>query len=93
MFSYTFKYNAHKHSTASFFHSRKNLEFYFNDDMRIDARVQNLATKLTFTYDTLAIDATKTRLGAFVLLRLYYCNSLFYGSQTNFKEFKIQRKD
>ena len=65
----------------------KNLGFHFTDDMRIDAHVQDICRKVDIDIrhissirHLLSIDATKTLLSAFVLPKLDYCNSLFYGS-------------
>ena len=56
--------------------------------MRIDAHVQDICRKvyidlrrISSIRHLLSIDATKILLSAFVLTKLYYCNSLFYGSQ------------
>ena len=55
--------------------------------MRIDAHVQDICRKayidvvcISSICHLLSIDATKTLLGAFVLPKLDYCNSLCYGS-------------
>ena len=62
------------------------LQFHFTDDKRIDAHVQDICRKVYIdircisSIRHLSIDATKTLLSAFVLPKLDYCNSLFYGS-------------
>ena len=75
------------HNVISFSTTSKNLGFYFTDDMRIETHVQDIC--LNFYIDIqcissirhlLSIDATKTLLVAFVLPKLHYCYSLFYGS-------------
>ena len=55
--------------------------------MRIDVHVQDICRKyytdirrISSIRHLLSIDATKTLLTAFVLKKLDYCNSLFYGS-------------
>ena len=55
--------------------------------MRIHAHVQDICRKVYIDIQhissichLLSIDATKTLLSAFVLPKLDYCNSLFYGS-------------
>ena len=70
----------------SFYTIAKNIEFYFTDDMRIDAHVQDICHKayidirrISSIRHLLSIDATKTLLGAFVLPKLVYCNFVFYG--------------
>ena len=76
------------HSVILFSTTAKNLEFHFTDDMRIDAHVQDICRKvyidirrISSIRNILSIDATNTLLSAFVLPKLDYCNSLFYGSQ------------
>ena len=75
------------HNVISFSTTAKNLWFHFTDDMRIDAHVQDICHKeyidirhISSIHHLLSIDATKTLLSAFVLPKLDYCNSLFYGS-------------
>ena len=75
------------HNVISFSTTAKNLGFHFADDVRIDAHVQDICRKVYINIrrissirHLLSIDATKTLLSAFVILRLDYCNSLFYGS-------------
>ena len=74
------------HNVISFSTTSKNLGFHFTDGMRIDARVQHICHKdyidirRITSIRHLSIDATKTLLSAFVLPKLYYCYSLFYGS-------------
>ena len=75
----------------------KNLGFHFTYDMRIDAHVQDIFRKdyidirrITSIRHLLSIDATKTLLSAFVLPKLDYCNSLFYGSSMYMLE-KLQK--
>ena len=65
----------------------KNLGFNFTDDMRFDTHVQDICRKvytdmrhISFIRHLLSIDATKTLLSAFVLPKLDYCSSIFYGS-------------
>ena len=77
-----------EHNVISFSTTAKNLGFHFTDDMRIDAHVQNMCRKayidirrISSIRHLLSIDATKTLLSAFVLPKLDYCNSLFFGSQ------------
>ena len=75
------------HNVISFSTTVINLGFHFTDDMRIDAHVQDICCKVytdirhitSFSF-LLSIDSTKTLLSAFVLPKLDYCNSLFYGS-------------
>ena len=64
-----------------------NLRFHLTDDMRIDAHVQDICHKVYLDIrhinsirHLLSIDAAKTLLSAFVLPKLDYCNTLFYGS-------------
>ena len=71
----------------SFSTTAKNLGFHFTDDMRIDVHVQDICRKayidirrISSTRHLLSIDATKTLLSAFVLPKLNYCHSPFYGS-------------
>ena len=66
---------------------QKAFGFYFTDDMRIDAHVQDICRKayidirrISSNRHLFSIDGTKTLLSAFVLPKLDYCNSLFYGS-------------
>ena len=66
---------------------QKNLGFHFTHDMRIDPHVQYICHKayidircISSIHHLLSIDASKTLLSAFVLPKLDYCNSLFYGS-------------
>ena len=75
------------HNVISFYAIAKNLGFHFTDDIRIDAHVQgkcrnvyNDILRISSARHLLSIDATKTLLSAFVLPKLDYCNSLFYGS-------------
>ena len=75
------------HNVISFSTTAKNLGFHFTDDMRIDTHVQDICRKVCINIrrissirHLLSIDATKTLLSAFVLPKLDYCNSLFYGS-------------
>ena len=72
------------HNVISFSNTAKNLGFRFTSDMRIDAHVQDICRKVCIEINSirhlLSIDATKTPLSAFVLPKLDYCNSLFYGS-------------
>ena len=88
--------NAQKNKIALLFHLdtmsyhsllQKKLGFHFTDDMRIDEHAQDICRKayiyirrISSIRHLLSIDATRTMLSAFVLPRLYYCNSLFYGS-------------
>ena len=64
----------------------KNLVFHFTDDIRIDTHVQDICRKVYIAIQRissihhLSIDASNTLLSAFVLPKLDYCNSLFYGS-------------
>ena len=74
-------------NVISFSTTAKKPGFHFADGMRIDAHVQDICHKVYIDVQRissirhiLSIDATKTLLTAFVLPRLYYCNSLFYGS-------------
>ena len=74
------------HNVISF-SSARNLGFHFTDDMRIDVHVQDICRNvyidircISSIRHLLSIDAAKTLLSAFVLPKLYYCNSLFYGS-------------
>ena len=76
-----------EHNVISFSTTAKNLGFHFIDDMRNDAHVQDICRKVYIDIQRissirhlLSIDATKTLLSAFVLPKLYYCKSLFYGS-------------
>ena len=57
------------HNVISFSTTAKNLGFHVTDDMRTDTHVQDIIRKVY-------ID-----ISAFVLPKLDYCNSLFYGSQ------------
>ena len=75
------------HNVISFSTTAKNLRFHLTDDMRIDAYVQDICRKvyidirrISSICHLLSIDATKTPLSTFVLPKLDYCNSLFYGS-------------
>ena len=74
------------HNVISFSTTAKSLGFHFTDDMRIDAHVQDICRKVYIdirrisSIRHLSIDATKTLLSAFVLPKLDYCKSLFYGS-------------
>ena len=75
------------HNVISFTTTTNNLGCHFTDGMRIDAHVQDICRKanidirhISSTCHPLSIDATKTLLSAFVLPKLDYCNSLFYGS-------------
>ena len=74
------------HNVISFSTTAKNLGFHFTDDMRIDVHVQYICRKdyidirrISSIRHLLSIDATKTLLSAFVLPKLYYLNSLYYG--------------
>ena len=71
-------------NVISFSTTTKKLGFNFTDGMTIDAHVQDICRKVYIDTSSirhlLSIDATKTMLSAFVLLKLDYCNSLFYGS-------------
>ena len=77
----SFGYNVKSFSTAA-----KTLRFHFTDDMRIDVHVQDICHQVYIdmgrisSIHDLSIDATNTMLFAFVLPKLDYCNSLFYGS-------------
>ena len=78
--SLSFEYNV-----ISFSITAKQLEFHFTDDTNIDAHVQDICRNVTLTYVALAPFVTsllmqKTLLSAFVIPKLDYCNSLFYGS-------------
>ena len=75
------------HNVEAFSTIAKNLGFHFTDDMRIDAHVQDICSKVFIDIRRISsighlrsIDATKTLLSAFVLQKLDYCNYLFYGS-------------
>ena len=74
------------HNVMSFSTTAKNLGFHFTDDMIIDAHVQDTFRQVYIDIRRisyichLSIDATKTLLGAFVLTKFYYCDSLFFGS-------------
>ena len=75
------------HNVISFSTTAKILGFHFTDDMRIGAHTQDICRKvhidirrISSIRHILSIDATKTLLSAFVLPKLDYCNSLFYGS-------------
>ena len=75
------------HNVISFSTTANNLVFHFTDEMRIDAHVQDICRKvyidirrISSIRHLLSIDATKTLLSAFVLPKLDYCNSLYYGS-------------
>ena len=75
------------HNVISFSTIAKNLGFHLTDDMRIDAHVQDVCRKvyidirrISSIRHLLSIDTTKTLLSAFVIPKLDYCNSLFYGS-------------
>ena len=75
------------HNVISFSTTAKNLGFHFTDDMRIYAHVQDICRKVYIDIrricsirHILSIDSTQTMLSAFVLQKLDYCNSLFYGS-------------
>ena len=76
----------------SFSTTAKSLGFHFTDDMRIDAHLQDICRKVCIDMRCissichLSINATKTLLSAFVLPKLDYCNSLFYGSPMYFLE-------
>ena len=75
------------HNVISFSTTAKKIVFNLTDDMRIHAHVQDICRKVyidirhisSIRY-LLSIDATKTLLSAFVLQKLDYCNSRFYGS-------------
>ena len=66
------------HNVISFSTTAKNHRFHFTDDMRIDEHVHDICRKII--RHLLSTDATKTLLSAFVLPKLDYCNSIFYGS-------------
>ena len=75
------------HNVISFFTTAKNLGFHLPGDMRIDAHVQHECRNVyidirrnSSTCHLLSIDATNIMLSAYVLPKLDYCNSLFYGS-------------
>ena len=75
------------HYVISFSTTAKNVGFHLIDDMRIDANVHDICLKVCIDIRRissirhhLSIDATITLLSAFVLPKLDYCNSLFYGS-------------
>ena len=75
------------HNVISFSTTAKNLGFHFTDDMRFDALVQDTCRKvyidirrISSIRHLLSNDATKTLLSDFVLPKLDYCNSPFYGS-------------
>ena len=75
------------HNVISFCTTAINLGSHYADDMRIDAHVQDICRKvytdirrISSIRHLLSIDATKTLLSAFVLPKLDYCNSRFYGS-------------
>ena len=75
------------HNVMSFSTTAKNLGFHLTDDTRTDAHVQDICRKdyihirrISAIRHLLSIDATKTLLSAFVIPKLDYCNSLFYGS-------------
>ena len=77
----------HLEIVISFSTTAKNLGFHLTDDMRIDEHVQDICRKvyidiqrISSNRHLLSIDATKTLLSAFVLPKLDYCNSIFYGS-------------
>ena len=81
------------HNVISLSTTAKNLGFNFTDDMRIDAHVQDICRKIYIVIrrnssirHLLSIDVTKTLLSAFVLPKLDYCNSLFYGSPMYMQE-------
>ena len=61
--------------------------------MRIDAHVQDICRnvyinirRISSIRHLLSIDATKTLLSAFLLPKLHYCNSIFYGSPMYMQE-------
>ena len=71
----------------SFYTTAKYLGLNFLDDMRIDVHVQDISCKacidiqhISSIRHILSIDATKTLLSTFVLLKLDYCHFHFYGS-------------
>ena len=75
------------HNVISFSTTEKSRGFNFTDDMRIDTYVQDICRKVYIDIQRISsirhlpsIDATKILLGALVLPKFYYCNSLFYGS-------------
>ena len=74
------------HNVISFSTTAKNMGFHLTDDMRVDEPVQDIChiayvdiQCISFIHHLLSIDATKTLHSAFVLPKLDYCNSLFYG--------------
>ena len=74
------------HNVISFSTTARNLGFNLTYDMRIDAHVQDICRKvyidirhISSIRHLLSTDATKTLLSAFVLPKLDYCSSLFYG--------------
>ena len=76
-----------EHNVMSFSTTAKKLGFHFTDDMLIDAHVHDICRKMYIDIrrissirHLLSIDATKTKLSAFVTPRLDHCNSLFHGS-------------
>ena len=80
------------HDVISFSTTAKNIGFHFTDD-RTDAHVQDICRKVDIDIrrissirHILSIDATKTLICAFVLPKLDYCNSLFYGSPMHMLE-------
>ena len=88
-FTQNFNYTSipFRHSVISFYTTAKNLGFHFADDMKIDEHVQDICHKIYIDIQCissvrhlLSIDATKKLHSAFVLLKLDYCSSLFYGS-------------
>ena len=74
------------HHVISFSTTAINLGFHLTDDMSCDAHVQDICRKAYIDMRRISSscyllsDATKTLLGAFVLPKLDYGNSLFYGS-------------
>ena len=74
------------HNVISFSTTAKNFGFHFTDDIRIHEHVQDICRKAYINIRRicsirylLSIDATKCLLSAFVLPKLDYCHSLFYG--------------
>ena len=70
------------HNVISFSTIAKNLGFHLTDDIRIDIcrKAYIDIGHISSICHLLSIDATKTLLSAFVLPKLDYCNSPFYGS-------------
>ena len=75
------------HNVISYSTTEKTLRFYITDDMRIDTHVQEICRiayidiqRISSIRHLLSIDTKKTIVRAFVLPKLDYCISLFYGS-------------